>query len=72
MTQVSMGLDGMIIKVMWDELLDYGRMEWQHMLQLIKRKLKEENNLLKVFDKVWGLHNFICAKGGKKVKWCYY
>ncbi len=36
MTQVSMGLDGIIIKVMWDELLDYGRMEWQHMLQLIE------------------------------------
>jgi hypothetical protein len=69
-----MGLDGMIIKVMWDGLLECGRMEWQHMLQLIKRKwkFKEENKLLKVFDKAWGSHNSICAKGGKKVKWCYY
>ncbi len=40
--------------LMWDGLLDYGRLKWQHTLQKIKRKLTNEANLLEVFDNVWG------------------
>ncbi len=33
-------------KVMWDGLLNYSRLEWQHTLQKIKRKLTNEASLL--------------------------
>ncbi len=56
---------------MWDGLLDYGRLEWQHTLQKIERKLTNEASLLEAFDKVWGPHHVICAKDELKVWWCY-
>jgi hypothetical protein len=53
---------------MWDGLLDYGRLEWQHTLQKIKRKLTNEASLLEAFDKLWGPQHLICARDGPKVR----
>jgi hypothetical protein len=39
---------------MWDGLLDYGKLEWQHTLQKIKRKQTNEASLLQAFDNVCG------------------
>jgi hypothetical protein len=41
---------------MWDGILDYGKLEWEHSFQKIKKKSTTEANLLEAFDKVWGPH----------------
>jgi hypothetical protein len=74
-----MVLDGVITnlkKVTWDDFLDYGRSEWQHTLQKIKKKPTDKASLLEAFNKVWVPHHVICARYKHKVRcplaflWC--
>ncbi len=39
-------------KVIWDSLLNYGRMEWKHTLAMIQKYLEKKGKLLEVFDKI--------------------
>jgi hypothetical protein len=57
--------------VMWELLIDYEKLEWQHVLQQIQKNPNNENKILKAFDRVWGLHHDICSRDGREVRWCY-
>jgi len=56
---------------MWDSLLDYGKVEWKHTLAMIQKYPKKKSKLLELFDKTWCLHQVICVKDEKKIRWCY-
>jgi hypothetical protein len=58
-------------RVMWDSLLDYGKMERKHTLAMIQKYLEKRGKLLELFDKIWCPHQVICARAGKKIRWCY-
>jgi len=47
---------------MRDDILDSGRLEWQHTLQKIKRKLTNEASVLEDFDKV-RVHTMLSVLG---------
>jgi hypothetical protein len=49
---------------MWEGLIDYEKLEWQHVLQQIQKNLNNENTILEAFDRVWGLHHAIYWNDG--------
>jgi hypothetical protein len=48
-----------------ESILDYGILEWQHIMKMIKKQSKEEGELLEIFNKVWWPH-VICAWDGQE------
>jgi hypothetical protein len=52
-------------------LIDYEKLEWQHVLQQIQKNPNNENKILEASDKVWGPHHAIYSRDGQKVRWCY-
>jgi hypothetical protein len=48
-----------IERATWEVLLDYGHLEWQHTMKMVKIHMKDEGRILKGFDKVWCPHHVI-------------
>jgi hypothetical protein len=42
-----------IHKVIWDALLDYGRVAWNRCMKLIKKTPRTKKKLIEKFDKSW-------------------
>lgn len=60
--------DAKLGKIMWDGLLDYGKLEWmQNSLLKVKQQLDKEAKLLKEFDRVCSLNGSLCLCGS----WVY-
>jgi hypothetical protein len=38
--------------VIWEGLIDYRKLEWQHVLQQIQKNPNNENKILEAFDRV--------------------
>ncbi len=58
-------------RVVWEGLMDCGRVQWQQVLQQIKKHPEDEAKSGS-FDRVCGLHYAISSCDGKKVRWCYH
>jgi hypothetical protein len=54
----------------WEQLLDYGRLEWAKTLQKLKSAPPEQaKNILRAFDSVWTRRNIICSRSDLLVRW---
>ncbi len=62
---------GKIHKIIWDALLDYGRVVWNTCMRLIKKTLFGRKKTSQEFNKSWDRHQVICVKVGSFVRWCY-
>jgi hypothetical protein len=48
----NMWHEAKLINVLWELLIDYKKLEWQHVLQQIQKNLDNENKILEAFDRV--------------------
>jgi len=55
-------------RVIEEDLWDYGRLKWQHTMQLVGKHPKKEDRLWERFDEVWCSHLAIHVHDGCKVK----
>jgi hypothetical protein len=54
----------------WEQLLDYGRLEWSKTLKKYNTALPEQRaNILRSFDSVWTRRNVMCSRTDLKVRW---
>jgi hypothetical protein len=60
--------DAKLKRVMWDNLIKCNRFEWQHVQQQIKRYIKDNNIIIKFFDRMLGIHHTIYSFHGMKVR----
>jgi hypothetical protein len=57
-------------QVVWDPLLDYGRLEWQCTLQDLEKNLDVAyDDVLREFDKVWCVKGLIVTRRNLVVTW---
>jgi len=63
--------DARLRRIMWDSLLNYGRVEWKHTLAMIQKYPKKKCKILELFDKSILPSLVICIKDGRKIMWCY-
>ncbi len=47
-------------RMIWDGLIDYGGLEWQHVLANIKKQFEVEHLMLHEFARLWCPHHTIC------------
>jgi exonuclease III len=54
----------------WEQLLDYGRLEWAKTLKKLGSAPPEQHsNFLHSFDSVWTRRKLMCSRSGSSVRW---
>ncbi len=55
-------MPSLIINIMWEGLLDYGRLEWQHVLQQLRNKQRKKIGSLNFLIRFQCPHHVICQQ----------